>query len=94
MDPENRTGVSPTNTSTPLSFSAPTAYTVGPLSNAPAAPIGQALASFLYGIVGGNITVPSTTDFAEIDKNLAVFIQDDWKITRDEHSRRKQLFLY
>ena len=82
IDPENRAGVSPTNGATPLSFSAPTSYTVGPLSTAAAAPIGQALASFLYGIVGGSITVPSTTDFAEIDKNYAGFIQDDWKVTR------------
>jgi hypothetical protein len=82
FDPENRAGVSPTNSSTPLSFSAGTAYTVGPLSNAAAAPIGQALASFLYGIVGGSITVPSTTDFAESDKDFSGFIQDDWKVTR------------
>ena len=82
IDPENRAGVSPTNSNTPLSFSAPTSYTVGPLSSAAAAPIGQALASFLYGIVGGSITVPSTSDFAEIDKNFAGFVQDDWKITR------------
>uniref|UniRef100_Q022J6 TonB-dependent transporter Oar-like beta-barrel domain-containing protein n=1 Tax=Solibacter usitatus (strain Ellin6076) TaxID=234267 RepID=Q022J6_SOLUE len=82
IDPENRAGVSPTNGNTPLAFSAPTAYTVGPLSNAAAAPIGQGLASFLYGIVGGSITVPSTTDFAEIDKSIAAFVQDDWKVTR------------
>jgi hypothetical protein len=82
IDPENRAGVSPTNSATPLSFSAPTSYTVGPLSSAAAAPIGQALASFLYGIVVGSINVPSTTDFAEIDKNLALFVQDDWKVTR------------
>ena len=82
FNPENRTGVSPTNSSTPLSFNTTTAYTVGPLSNAPAAPIGQALASFLYGIVGGSITVPSTADFAESDKYFGGFIQDDWKVTR------------
>jgi outer membrane receptor protein involved in Fe transport len=82
FDPENRAGVSPTNSSTPLSFSAGTSYTVGPLSNAAAAPIGQALASFLYGVVGGSITVPSTTDFAESDKDFSGFIQDDWKVTR------------
>jgi hypothetical protein len=82
IDPENRLGVSPTNTATPLSFTAPTSYTVGPLSNAAAAPIGQALAAFEYGIVTGSINVPSTNDFAEIDKSFAVFAQDDWKITR------------
>jgi hypothetical protein len=82
FSPENRSGVSPTNSSTPLSFSAGTAYTVGPLSNAAAAPIGQALASFLYGIVGGSLTVPSTANFAESDKDFSGFIQDDWKVTR------------
>ncbi|MCU1235769.1 MAG: hypothetical protein JWP63_3736 [Candidatus Solibacter sp.] len=82
VNPENRAGVSTTNSNTPLAFSATTAYTVGPLSNAAAAPIGQALASFLYGIVGGSITVPSTSDFAEIDKSIAGFVQDDWKVTR------------
>jgi hypothetical protein len=82
FDPENRTGVSPTNSATPLSFSASTAYTVGPLSNSAAAPIGQALAAFEYGIAGGSITVPSTENFAESNKVFAGFIQDDWKVTR------------
>jgi hypothetical protein len=82
FNPENRFGVSPTNSATPLSFSATPTYAVGPLSSAAAAPIGQALASFLFGIVGGNITVPSTVDFAESDKNFSWFIQDDWKVTR------------
>ena len=82
INPENRLGNSPTNGNNALAFSAPTSYTVGPLSNAAAAPIGQALASFLYGIVGGSITVPSITDFAEIDKSIAGFAQDDWKVTR------------
>lgn len=82
VNPQNRAGVSTTNSSTPLNFSASTAYTVGPLSNSAAAPIGQALASFLYGIVGGTITVPSTVDFAEIDKIVSGFIQDDWKVGR------------
>jgi hypothetical protein len=82
FDPENRTGVSPTNSATPMAFSASTAYTVGPLSNAAAAPIGQALAAFEYGIAGGSITVPSITNFAESNKVFAGFIQDDWKVTR------------
>ncbi|HKA01836.1 MAG TPA: hypothetical protein VKE70_35240, partial [Candidatus Solibacter sp.] len=82
FDPENRAGVSPTDTSTSLNFTASSAYTVGPLSNAAAAPIGQALAGFLYGITTGSITVPSTTDFAESDKVFAGFVQDDWKATR------------
>ncbi len=82
FDPENRTGVSPTNAATPLSFSASTAYTAGPLSNSPAAPIGQALAAFEYGIIGGNVTVPSIENFAESNKVIAGFVQDDWKITR------------
>jgi hypothetical protein len=82
FDPENRTGVSPTNGATPLSFSASTAYTVGPLSNSAAAPIGQALAAFEYGYVGGSVTVPSIENFAESNKVFAGFVQDNWKITR------------
>ena len=54
-----------------------------PFSNSPAAPIGQAMASFLYGIVGGSITVPSTTDFAESDKYFAGFVQDDWRVNKN-----------
>jgi hypothetical protein len=82
VNPENRTGVSPASSANALVISAPTSYTVGPLSSAAAAPIGQAMASFLYGIVNGSLTVPSIVDFAEIDKVLAVFVQDDWKVTR------------
>ena len=82
FDPENRTGVSPTNTATPFSISTTTAYTVGPLSSAAAAPVGQALASLLYGIPGGVITVPSTTNFAESNKVFSGFVQDDFKVSR------------
>jgi len=81
-DPENRTGVSPTNSATPFALTATTAYTVGPLSTAAAAPIGQALAAFEYGIVGGTVTVPAILDFAESNKVFAGFAQDDWKLTR------------
>jgi hypothetical protein len=82
FDPENRAGVSPTNTATPFQISATSTYTVGPLSTAAAAPIGQALASLLYGIVGGSLNVPSTVDFAESNKVVAGFVQDDYKVTR------------
>jgi hypothetical protein len=82
FDPENRAGVSPTNGATPFSLSATSTYTVGPLSSAPAAPIGQALASLEYGIVGGSLTIPSTVDFAESNKVFAGFVQDDYKVTR------------
>jgi hypothetical protein len=82
FDPENRAGVSPTNTSTPMNFTATSAYTVGPLNTAAAAPIGQALAGFLYGITTGSLTVPSITNFAESDKDFSGFVQDDWKVTR------------
>ena len=82
FDPENRTGVSPTNGATPFSLSATSAYTVGPLSTAAAAPIGQGLAAFEYGIAGGTVTVPSILNFAESNKVFSGFIQDDWKITR------------
>jgi hypothetical protein len=38
------------------------------LSTAAAAAIGQALALFEYGIVGGTVTVPSILNFAESNK--------------------------
>jgi hypothetical protein len=57
------------------------AWTKGPLDNSAAAPIGQALASFLFGLpTGGNIDVNSS--YAQQSRYLAGFAQDDWKIAR------------
>ena len=56
-------------------------FTKGPLDNSPAAPLGQGLASFLLGIpTGGNLD--RNASFAAQNLNQALYIQDDWKITR------------
>ena len=67
------------NSSGLLSFS--TDWTRGPLNTSAASPIGQGLASFLYGLpTGGNF--PITTSYAEQTTVWALFLQDDWKINR------------
>ncbi|MBM3747701.1 MAG: TonB-dependent receptor [Acidobacteria bacterium] len=67
------------NYSTPrLEFGS--AYTNGPLDNSPAAPIGQGLASYLFGIpTGGRIDVNAS--YAEQSTYAALYLQDDWKLT-------------
>src|SRR5713101_3869510 len=56
-------------------------YTLGPVDNSPSAPLGQGMASFLFGIpTGGNID--RNANFAAQNLNQAWYIQDDWKITR------------
>jgi Carboxypeptidase regulatory-like domain/TonB dependent receptor-like, beta-barrel len=67
------------NSSGSLEFA--TNWTRGPLSTSPSAPIGQGLASFLYGLpTGGNF--PITDSYAEQIKIWAFYLQDDWKISR------------
>jgi len=55
-------------------------YTRGPLDNAPAAPIGQGLASMQLGIASGG-TINNNASRAEQSANLSFFVQDDWRIT-------------
>jgi hypothetical protein len=56
-------------------------YTLGPLDNSPAAPLGQGMASFLFGIpTGGNID--RNASFAAQNLNQAWYVQDNWKIAR------------
>ena len=55
-----------------------TAFTRGPLDNAPASPIGQELASMLLGIPDGQMERTATT--ALQDKYLGMFLQDDWRV--------------
>jgi hypothetical protein len=56
-------------------------WTRGPLDNATAAPVGQGLASFVYGLpTGGSIDRSAT--LAEQSKYMAFYLQDDWKVTR------------
>ena len=57
-------------------------YTLGPLDNSPAAPAGQGLASFLFGIpTGGGIDLNDSR--AESSRFYSAFLQDDWRITRN-----------
>ena len=67
------------NSSGSLEFA--TNWTRGPLSTSPSAPIGQGLASFLYGLPTGG-SFPITASYAEQIKIWAFYLQDDWKINR------------
>jgi hypothetical protein len=63
------------------SFSFANAWTRGPLDNSPIAPIGQGMASFLFGLpTSGFIDVNDSS--AEKSGYAGVFVQDDWKATR------------
>jgi hypothetical protein len=56
-------------------------WTRGPVDNSPAAPMGQSFAQFLYGIPGsGSFTINDS--YADQSKVPALFVQDDWKISR------------
>jgi len=58
-----------------------TIYTRGPLDTSPAAPIGQDLASLLFGRPsGGQITINASR--AEQSAYTSFFLQDDWRVTR------------
>jgi len=55
-------------------------YTRGPLDNSPTAPIGQGLASMLFGIpTGGSVNINASR--AEQSTYWAGFVQDDWRLT-------------
>jgi hypothetical protein len=58
-----------------------TTWTRGPLDNSPGAPMGQSFASFLYGLPG-NGNFPISDSYAEQSTVPALFLQDDWKVTR------------
>ncbi|HWR49968.1 MAG TPA: TonB-dependent receptor [Bryobacteraceae bacterium] len=62
------------------SYDFSTNWTRGPLDNSPAAPTGQGVASFLFGLpTGGGID--QNASFAQRSNYYAVYIQDDWKAT-------------
>lgn len=67
------------NVSPHIDFAA--AWTKGPLDNAAASPIGQGLASFLLGLPTGGFA-DRNPSFAETSKYAALFLQDDWKLSR------------
>ena len=62
------------------SFSFGSTYTGGPLSSSAASPIGQGLASFLYGIPSSG-SIPINADYAEQTNYWAFYSQDDWKVS-------------
>jgi hypothetical protein len=66
------------NSSGSLNFD--TTWTRGPLDNSTSAPIGQGFAAFLYGLPSGSF--PITDTYAEQSTVPAVFIQNDWKVSR------------
>ncbi len=67
------------NVSPVLNFTA--SYTLGPLDNSPAAPNGQAFASFLYGIPAGG-GVDWNDSRAEASRFYSLFVQDDWRVSK------------
>jgi hypothetical protein len=63
------------------SYSFDSTWTGGPLDNSPAAPVGQDFAAFLLGAPNGG-GVDRNSTLAEKSAYLAVFFQDEWKLTR------------
>ncbi|MBV9084869.1 MAG: TonB-dependent receptor [Acidobacteriaceae bacterium] len=60
-------------------FNFSTAWTNGPLSTAPGAPIGQELAAFLLGLPSsGQFDVPAEGSYRQ--NYYAVFLEDDWRV--------------
>jgi hypothetical protein len=56
------------------------AWTGGPFDNSAAAPIGQGLASFLFGLpTGGQINVNSS--YADQSRTTGFYAQDDWRVS-------------
>lgn len=62
------------------SFSFGTNWTRGPLDTSPSAPMGQGMASFLYGLPTGGY-FPIRDSYAEQTRVWAMFLQDDWKLS-------------
>lgn len=58
-----------------------TTWTRGPINTSASAPIGQGLAALLYGFPGGG-SFPISDSYAEQSNVPAMFLQDDWKISR------------
>ena len=54
-------------------------YTRGPLDNAAGAPIGQGMASMMFGIPSGG-TINNNASSAQENSYWGIFVQDDWRI--------------
>ena len=62
------------------SYSFGSTWTLGPTSTSSAAPVGQDLASFLYGLPSSG-SIDRNGSYQMSSKYLAPFVQDDWKVT-------------
>jgi hypothetical protein len=62
-------------------FSFGTTWTRGPFDNSPAAPIGQGLASMLFGLPTSGY-VDRRASYAEQSTVWALYVQNDWKVSR------------
>lgn len=67
------------NSSGQISFD--TTWTRGPVNTSGSSPIGQGFAALLYGLPGGG-SFPINDSYAEQSNVPAIFVQDDWKISR------------
>ena len=69
------------NSSGGINFDA--TWTRGPLDNSPTAPgqLGQSMAALLYGLPGSG-SFPISDSYADQSKVPALFLQDDWKLSR------------
>ncbi|MEK7404959.1 MAG: TonB-dependent receptor [Acidobacteriota bacterium] len=67
------------NASPALAFS--NTWTRGPLDNSPAAPIGQDIATLLFGLPTGG-GVDRNASMAQTSDYVGLFFQDDWKLGR------------
>jgi hypothetical protein len=56
-------------------------WTGGPFNNSAPAPIGQGMASFIYGLPASG-TFPINNNYAEQTRYWALYTQDDWKVSR------------
>jgi hypothetical protein len=56
------------------------AFTRGPLDNSPVSPIGQGLASMMFGIATGG-QISNNASRAEENRYWGLFVQDDWRLT-------------
>ena len=56
-------------------------WTKGPFDNSAAGPIGQGLATFLFGIPTGG-AIDLNASYSEQSAFTALYVQDDWKLTR------------
>src|SRR5512133_2137779 len=67
------------NVSPAINFNS--SWTKGPLDSNAAAPIGQGLASFLFGLPTAG-SVDRNASYAQQNKYGALFVQDEWKVSR------------